>query len=75
MVKMLCEINPEYRNHVIYSNNRKQQHLYGKLKKTIYSTLMGAILFYNKKSGQLEEWDFEKNPHDEYTFNKMVDSE
>ena len=33
MVKILCEINPEYRNHVIYSHNGKKQ---GKFKKAVY---------------------------------------
>lgn len=75
MVKMICDINPEYKQHVAYTHNGRQQHLYAKVKKTVYGTLMGAIPFYNKLSNQLEEWDFEKNPYDECTFNKIVDGE
>ena len=56
MVKMICDINPEYKEHVVYTNNSHQRHLYAKVKKSVYGTLMGAILFYNKLSNQLEEW-------------------
>ena len=37
--------------------------------------MLGAILFYEKLKKQLEDWDFEQNPYDECTFNKMVDGE
>ena len=69
---MICDINPEYRKHVVYSHNSQKQHPYAKLKEAVYGTLMGAILFYNKLSSQLEKWSFEKKPYDECTFNKIV---
>ena len=75
IVKMICDINPEYKQHMVYTNNGRQQHLYAKVKKAVYGTLMGAILFYNKLSNQLEDWGFEKSPYDECTFNKIVDGE
>ena len=37
--------------------------------------MIGAILFYNKLSNQLEEWGFETNPYDECTFNNFFDGE
>ena len=46
--------------------------MYAKLTKAVYSTLLGAILFYKKLSKQLEEWGFEPNNYDRCTFNKMV---
>jgi len=45
------------------------------LTKAIYGTLLGAVLIYKKLKKQLEDWDFEQNPYDECTFNKMVDGE
>ena len=69
MVKMICDINPEYKQHKVYTHNDCQQHLYVKVKEVVYRTLMGSILFYNKLSNQLEEWGFKKNLYDECTFN------
>ena len=40
---------------------------YGKLEKAVYGTIIGAILFYNKLSQQLEDWGFKKNNYDECT--------
>ena len=48
---------------------------YGKLEKPVYGTILGAILFYNKLSTQLEDWGFKTNPYDEFTWNKTVDGE
>ena len=47
--------------------------MYGKVKKAIYGTLLGAVLFYNKLKGILIEMGFEMNAYEECTFNKMVD--
>ena len=74
MVDMICQINPEYKKNVIVTKAGKKI-IYGKLTKAIYGTLLGAILFYEKLKSQLEEWDFEQNPYDECTFNKMVNGE
>ena len=41
----------------------------------MYGTLLGAILFYKKLSGQLYEWGYEQNPYDPCTFNKTVNGE
>jgi hypothetical protein len=38
----------------------------------VYGTLLGAILFYEKLTKQLEEWGYEPNCYDRCTFNKMV---
>lgn len=45
MVDMICDINREYRNHVAHSHNGCRQYPCAKLKKVVYGTLMGVILF------------------------------
>ena len=60
MVDMLCEIDPTYRNKVLYTKDGQKKYLYGKLVKAVYGTILGDILFYNKLSKQLEDWRFEK---------------
>ena len=73
MVKMLCEIYPSYKSNVLYTMDRQRKFLYGKLEKAVYGTILGAILFQNKLSAQLEDQGFKKNPYDEFTWNKIVD--
>ena len=46
--------------------------LVGKIMKTIYETLLGAILFYNKLKGVLVDMGFKMNKYDGCTFNKMI---
>ena len=43
--------------------------------KTVYGTLLGAILFYQKLSGQLYNWRNKQNPYDPCTFNKTVNGQ
>lgn len=74
MVDMICQIDPSYKKNVIVTKTGKKI-MYGKLTKAIYSTLLGAILFYEKLKKQLEDWNFEQNPYDECTFNKMVNGD
>ena len=45
--------------------------MYGKVKKAIYGTLLGAVLFYNKLKGILVDMGFEMNEYEECTFNKI----
>ena len=75
MVEMLCKIDPTYKSKVLYAKDGRRRFLYGKLEKSVYWTILGAILFYNNLSKQLEDWGFEKNPYDELTWNKTVDGE
>ena len=72
MVGMICKINPEYKKNLVPGKNGKK-HLYAKLTKAVYGTLLGAKLFYDKLSKQLVEWGYEPNCYDGCTFNKMVD--
>ena len=74
MVKLICDINPEYKKCVI-TTKKGRTLMFGKLTKAIYGTLRGALLFYEKLTGHLKEWGFEQNPYDECTFNKMINGE
>ena len=61
MVEMLCQIRPEYRALIKYSKNKNGQTrkvLVGRLTKTIYGTLLGAIEFYKKLRGVLTDLGF-----------------
>ena len=75
MVKMICEIDPSYKKYVLTNKTTGKKRLYGKLTKAVYRTLLGAILFYQKLSGQLYEWRYEQNPYDPCTFNKTIDGQ
>ena len=55
MVKMNCKINPSYEKYVFINKTTGKKRLYGKLTKAVYGMLLGAILFYQKLSGQLYE--------------------
>jgi hypothetical protein len=71
MVSMICDIDPEYKNNIVYGKNGRK-FLYAKLTKAVYGTLLGAILFYEKLTKQLEDWGYEPNCYDRCTFNKMI---
>jgi hypothetical protein len=72
MVSMICDIDPKYKKDVVYGKNGRK-YLYAKLTKAVYGTLLGAILFYEKLSKQLEDWGYVPNCYDRCTFNKMID--
>jgi hypothetical protein len=72
MVSMICDIDSKYSNNIVYGRNGKK-FIYAKLTKAVYGTLLGAILFYEKLSKQLEDWGYEPNCYDRCTFNKMID--
>jgi hypothetical protein len=50
---MICDIDPKYRNNIVYSKNGRKYVYNAKLTKAVYNTLLGAILFYEKLSKQL----------------------
>jgi hypothetical protein len=71
MVSMICDIDPKYKKNIVYGKNGRK-YIYAKLTKAVYGTLLGAILFYEKLTKQLEEWGYEPNCYDRCTFNKMI---
>lgn len=68
-------LNPSTYKKYVFTTKKGRTLLYGKLSKAIYGTLRGALLFYEKLTGHLKEWDFEQNPYDECAFNKMINGE
>ena len=75
MVKMICEIDLNYLKYVLTNKRTGKQKLYGKLTKAFHETLLGAILFYQKLSGQLYEWGYTQNPYNPCTINKTVNGQ
>ena len=73
MVDMICQIDPKYKSSVIKRGNKK--FIFAKLNKAVYGTLLGAILFYEKLSKQLDDWGYVKNNYDPCTFNKVINGE
>ena len=71
---MICDIEPSYKKFVLTNKRTGKKKLYSKLTKAVYGTLLGAILFYQKSSGQLYEWGYRQNPYDPCTFNKTINS-
>ena len=61
MVKMICEIDPSYLKIVIWSKDYNKKFVYSRLVKAVYSTLLGAIIFYNKLSKHLTDHGFVQN--------------
>ena len=72
MADMICDIDPSYKKFVLTNKRTGKKKLYDKLTKAVYGTLLGAILFYQKLSGQLYEWGYEQNPYNPCTFNKTI---
>ena len=46
MMDMICEIDPCYKKYVLTNKKTGKKKLYRKLTKAVYSTLLGAIIFY-----------------------------
>ena len=59
MVDMICDIDPSYNKFILINKKTGKKKLFGKLSKAVYGTLLEAILFYQKLSGQLYDWGYE----------------
>ena len=75
MVDIICDIDPSYKKCILINKKTGKKKLYGKLTKAVYGTLLGAILFYQKLSGQFYDWGYKQNSYDPCTFNKTVNGE
>ena len=71
-MKLIYNINPSYKMCVLTNKTIGKKSLYEKLTKAVYKTLLGALLYYLKLSGQLEEWGYNQNTYDPCSFNKTV---
>ena len=69
-VDILCEVNPEYRQHVRIVNGKKI--LYVKILRAIYGCIESAMLWYNLYVKTLKDMGFELNPYDKCTANKII---
>jgi hypothetical protein len=58
MVDMICQIDHKYNKNEIRRGSKK--FIFAKLNKAVYRTLLGAILFYQKLSKQLNDWGMYK---------------
>ena len=72
MVDMMCDIDPAYKKFVLVNKKTGKKKLYGKLTKAVYGTILRAILFYQRLSGQLYNWRYTQNPYNPCTFNQIV---
>ena len=71
MVDILLGIDPEmYGPYVVMEG--KEKVLYLELLQATYGTLRAAHLFWEKLSGELQEWGFKANPYDSCVVNKMI---
>ena len=69
-VGIMCQVNPEYDQHVRYENAKKFLYLF--LLGEIYDCIESALLWYNLFSETLEVLGFEINPYDKCVTNKVI---
>ena len=73
-VDIMCEVNPEYKQHVIYEvkNGKKIKVLYVRVLRALYGCLESALLWYKLYSSTLKKLGFKINPYDKCVANKMI---
>lgn len=69
-VDILCEVNPEYKEHARIVKGRKV--LYVKILRAIYGCIESAMLWYQLYTNTLKGMGFELNPYDKCTANKKI---
>ena len=72
-VDIMCEINEEYKDHIIYQINRRGKRvkcLYVKVFLALYGCLESVLLWYELYSSTLENLGFKINPYDRCVTNK-----
>ena len=70
-VDLLCEVNPEYKNYVVYEGKVKV--LYVRCNKAIYGCVVSGVLWYELFSETLEQHGFITNPYDFCIANATID--
>ena len=74
-VEIMCDINPEYKEHIVYENTKKGKRikcLYVKVLRALYGCLKSALLWYNLYSSTLIKMGFKINDYDRCIANKMI---
>jgi len=69
-VDILCEVNPQYKEHVRIVNGKKI--LYVKILRAIYGCIESAMLWYNLYTETLKRMGFILNPYDRCVANKLI---
>ena len=70
-VDIMCQFNPEYKQHVTYENGNKV--LYLLVLTEIYSFIEPVLLWYKLFSDTLEGLGFEINPYDRFVANNNIE--
>ena len=70
-VYIMCQVKPEYEQHVRYENGKKV--LYILVLRVLYCCIEYALLWYNIFSTTLEVLSFEINPFDRCVANKVIE--
>ena len=71
----MCEVNPEFKEHVIYENDRKNRSikcLYVRVLRALYGYIESALLWYELYSSTLIKMGFKINPYDRCVANKVI---
>ena len=74
-VYIMCDINPEYRNHIMYKTTKKGRKikcLYVKVLRALYGCLESAFLWYELYSSTLCKMGFKLNEYDKCVANKLI---
>ena len=69
-VDMMCEVNAEHKNNVIYENGKKV--LYMKIIRGLYGCIEASLQWYKCYTETLEKEGFTLNPYDRCVANKMI---
>ena len=69
-VDIMCDVNPEYKETIVYEKGKKT--LYLLVLRSIYGCIEAALLWYEYYSKTLQEMGFKINPYDRCIANKMI---
>ena len=69
-VDIMCRVNPEYQDTVIYEGGVKV--LYMRVLRSIYGCIEAAMLWYDLYTTKLKDMGFELNPYDVCIANKII---
>ena len=70
-VDIMCEVNPEYKEDVMFEGNKKV--LYVQILQALYSMIKSALLWYSLYIEVLEKEGFMVNQYDKCVANKMIE--
>jgi hypothetical protein len=71
-IKILCEVNSEYKQYIEVNEKSGQRTLYVQLAKALYGCIKSALLWYRLFSETLVTMGFQLNPVDRCVANKII---